>query len=180
VASQANQLQRDMDSDDLKALIQRVQKDLSFNATLRDQQEIYEKLRQSDAVRKLEERMKLNQANKRTALLMRPLSHKERDMLEGAIHGDGPDDEILAQCGSDSIIRKSLRTLTPGQWLNDEVIHYFLVMLAKRDEEMCKSNPQTKRSHFFKSFFMTKLLNEGNATCEGQYEYRKSQRQTLE
>jgi Ulp1 family protease len=177
VASQADQLQRDMDSDDdLKALIQRVQKDLSFNATLRDQQEIYEKLRQSDAVRKLEERMKLNEANKRAALLMRPLSHEERDLVEDAIQGDGPEDEILAQCGSDSIIRKSLRTLTPGQWLNDEVIHYFLLMLSKRDEEICERTPQSKRSHFFKSFFITKLLNEGNATCEGQYEYRNVRR----
>jgi hypothetical protein len=177
VASQANQLQRDIDADeDLNSLIHRVQKDLSFNATLRNQQDLYEKLRQSDAVRNLEERMKLKEANQRAASLMRPLTEEERAMVEEAIEGNGPNGEIMAQSGSDSVIRKSLRTLRPGAWLNDEVIHYFLVMLANRDEEMCKNDQQRKRSHFFKSFFITKLLNEGNVTCEGQYEYRNVKR----
>lgn len=177
VVSQADQLQKDIDSDeDLKALVHRVKKDLTFNATLRNQQELYDKLRQSEAVKQLEERMKLKEAKERAAALMRPLTDEEREIVEEAIYGHGPGDEIIAQFGADSVLRQSMRTLQPGQWLNDEVIHYFLVMLANRDEEMCKGDPKRKRSHFFKSFFITALLNEGNATCDGQYEYRHVKR----
>ena len=49
-------------------------------------------------------------------------------------------------------------------------------MLAKRDEELCRINPDRKRCHFFKSFFMTKLLNEGHAEKDGEYEYRNVKR----
>jgi sentrin-specific protease 1 len=47
--------------------------------------------------------------------------------------------------------------------LNDEVIHYFYTMLAQRDAEICKENSSSskKRCHFFKSFFITRLLDEG-------------------
>jgi Ulp1 family protease len=64
------------------------------------------------------------------------------------------------------------------QWLNDEVIHYFLIMLANRDEEMCRNDPNRKRSHFFKSFFITKLLNEGHANpaMDGKYQYTNVKR----
>mmetsp|Transcript_9523 Transcript_9523/g.19406 ORF Transcript_9523/g.19406 Transcript_9523/m.19406 type:complete len:198 (+) Transcript_9523:1-594(+) len=44
-----------------------------------------------------------------------------------------------------------MHTLQPRTWLNDEVIHYYLLLLS-RNHESC---------HFFKSHFMTKLLNHG-------------------
>ena len=83
----------------------------------------------------------------------------------------GPEDEVIAQVGTDSIQRKSIRNLRPGCWLNDEAIHYFYVMLAKRDEEVCKLNPKRKRNHFFKTFLMTSLLNERHIEKDGTYEY---------
>ena len=49
--------------------------------------------------------------------------------------------------------------LKPKVWLNDEVIHYFLILLGKRDQVLCKKLNR-KRSHFFKSFFTSKLLDE--------------------
>ena len=51
-------------------------------------------------------------------------------------------------------------------------------MLANRDEELGKNDPSRKPSHFFKSFFITKLLNEGHAdpTMNGKYEYRQVKR----
>ena len=70
-------------------------------------------------------------------------------------------------------VQKDLLTLQPGQWLNDAVINSFFILLEKRDEQLCLRHPAQKRSHFFPSFFCTKLLNEGNintSSC-GVYEY---------
>ena len=69
---------------------------------------------------------------------MRPLTLKEQTVVTNAIKGIGPPTEILAKQGADSVQRGSMQTLRPGQWLNDEVINYFLKnCLARRDEKMC-------------------------------------------
>jgi hypothetical protein len=67
-----------------------------------------------------------------------------------------------SQVGS-SIQRESIRQLLLGHWLNDRVIHCFHIMLAKRDEKTHRADPSRKRSHFFKSFFVTSLQNMGDA-----------------
>jgi sentrin-specific protease 1 len=105
--------------------------------------------------------------------LMRPLTSDESALVQNVMYGIGPEHEIFAQAGSDSVQRGSIFCLQPGRWLNDEVIHYFCVMLAARDKELCHNHSSRKRSHFFKSFFMTKLLNEGNddKALEGKYDY---------
>ena len=102
---------------------------------------------------------------------LRPLTSTEQELVDEALHGPGDETEILARKESETVQRGSLRCLRPGKWLNDEVIHYFLMTLADRDEEL---NPD-RRSHFFKSFFVTKLLNEGSAK-EGTYEYKNVKR----
>jgi sentrin-specific protease 1 len=150
--------------------------DLYFNARIRTAEELAKQLQQSETVRKLEERRIASEGAKRASLLMRALNEDERKIVESAIHGFGHGDEIVAQAGADSVQRASMKTLKPGMWLNDEIIHYFYLMLAKRDEELCKNDPSRKRSHFFKSFFITKLLNEGNVSCDGKYEYRNVKR----
>ena len=143
----------------------------------------YEKVhRKSDAVKLYEERLKKmeqeEEARKMISSIMRPFSAEERKMVQDVLNTIGPESEILYKDGTDTIQRGSIQTLRPGQWLNDEVVHYFLVMLAKRDEEMCRQNPSRKRSHFFKSFFFTTLLNEGHANpaINGTYEYRNVKR----
>jgi sentrin-specific protease 1 len=167
------------EEEDLETLIQKEcidKADLYFNARIRTAEELENRLRGSEAVKKLEERRISIEARKRASLLMRTLNDDERKIVETAIHGFGHGDEIVAQAGTDSVQRASMKTLKPGMWLNDEIIHYFYLMLAKRDEELCKNDPSRNRSHFFKSFFITKLLNEGNASCDGKYEYRNVKR----
>mmetsp|Transcript_24512 Transcript_24512/g.57602 ORF Transcript_24512/g.57602 Transcript_24512/m.57602 type:complete len:599 (+) Transcript_24512:101-1897(+) len=167
------------DAEDLEVLVQKEsidKADLYFNARIRTAEELANVLRERDSVKKLEERRLLNEARKRASQLMRTLDVDERKIVETAIHGYGPGDEVVAQAGTDSVQRASMKTLKPGMWLNDEIIHYFYLMLAKRDEELCGNDSSRKRSHFFKSFFITKLLNEGNATCDGKYEYRNVKR----
>ena len=150
--------------------------DLFFNARIRTAEDMANQLQKSEAVRELEKRRIAVEARKRAASLMRALNEDEREIVETAIDGHGRGDEVIAQVGADSVLRASMQTLKPGMWLNDEIIHYFYLMLAKRDEELCKNDPSRKRSHFFKSFFITKLLNEGNASCDGKYEYRNVKR----
>jgi ubiquitin C-terminal hydrolase len=112
-----------------------------------------------------------DEANKRAASLMRTFNEEEQRSIRNAIYGRGRSEDIMFKDGTDSVQRQSMHTLKPGTWLNDEIIHYFYLMLSKRDEELCKKNPTRQRSHFFRSFFITKILNEGSATCDGKYEY---------
>jgi sentrin-specific protease 1 len=96
-----------------------------------------------------------------------------------AMYGEGPGSEVLAQVGTDSVQRESMHTLQPGVWLSDEVIHSFYVMLANRDKEWCRqAGAFRKRSHFFKSFFMTGILDEGNddPALDGKYKYERVKR----
>jgi sentrin-specific protease 1 len=88
------------------------------------------------------------------------LSDADKELIEQALYGAGRGDEVVASVETDSVQRDSLRTLRPGIWLNDEVIHYFLTLLAQRDAELCKLQQGRRRCHFFKSFFLTKLLDD--------------------
>ena len=135
-----------------------------------------------EAVKNVEARMlaleREEEANSIASSLLKPLTDEEREIVNEAIYGTGSPTQIIAQVDSDVIVRESMQRLRPGQWLNDEVIHYFMVMLSKRDEALCKQDPSRGRCHFFKSFFITKLLNEGHANpkVEGTYDYKNVKR----
>ncbi|GAX23363.1 sentrin-specific protease 1 [Fistulifera solaris] len=152
--------------------------DQHMSRRLKKEYEKAEERKKSKAIEELERIRLEKEAKQRMAELMRPLTEDEKEIVAEAIHGSGPDHEILARFDADSVTRASMHTLRPGGWLTDEVIHFFYVMLARRDEEMCKQDPQRKRSHFFKSFFITSLLNEGHANPakNGTYEYRNVKR----
>ena len=109
---------------------------------------------------RLEALKKEEEAKKAASKLLRPLTDEEKIIVKDALYGAGSENEILAKSDTDSVLRKSMRTLLPGRWLNDEVIHYFYLMLSRRDETICNNQEGKKRSHFFKSFFLTKLLDE--------------------
>ena len=140
------------------------------------------KKRYSQSLKELEERRLQKQleeeAKERASQLMRPLTAEEQAIVNEAIYSQGPPGEIIAGDDIDTVQRSNMQTLQPCQWLSDEVIHYFLLMLSKRDEEICRQDPGRKRSHFFKSFFITKLLNEGhsNPEIEGTYEFKNVKR----
>jgi hypothetical protein len=152
--------------------------DQSISQRLAEEYALEKERRKSKAAEHIEKVRREKEAEERAAALMRPLTKKEKQIVRKAISGNGPPGEVIAQVGTDSIQRSSMATLRPGGWLSDEVIHYFYVMLSVRDEEMCKQDPNRKRSHFFKSFFITKLLNEGHSdrSKDGQYEYKNVKR----
>ena len=106
--------------------------------------------------------------------LKRPLSITEQGIVQNALSRTGLSSDILARYHSDSVSRKSMQSLLPGQWLNDEVINYFLKnCLSNRDVKLCAKHPGRKRSHFFNSFFLQNLFDEKNdsPSLQGQYDY---------
>jgi Plant transposon protein/Ulp1 protease family, C-terminal catalytic domain len=68
----------------------------------------------------------------------------------------------------------SLQTLRPGVWLNDDVIHRFFDLLFIHDLRMCRMDYSRKRSIYFPSFFISKLLNaeHKNVAVRGLYDYK--------
>jgi Ulp1 family protease len=73
----------------------------------------------------------------RARLRIQPLTEEERQrILDAMSEQTGNDTNIVAEIedDTDSVQRSSLRTLRPGEWVIDEVIHYFLDTLQKRDE----------------------------------------------
>lgn len=110
--------------------------------------------------------------------LGRQLNSSESLRVDDALNGPGGLGDILASSGNESVQRRSMQTLKPETWLSDEVIHYFYHMLAKRDKEICSKDSSRKRSHFFYSFFFTKLLNDGHRDPDinGTYQFKNVRR----
>eukprot|EP00986_Skeletonema_menzelii_P001411 scaffold376_cov137-Skeletonema_menzelii.AAC.8 len=119
------------------------------------------------------------QARESASKLLRPLTPDEAQIVKMALYGHGPKSQVLASQGADSVQRDSMQTLQPGQWLNDEVINYFLKnCLAKRDEMLCAKQPGRKRSHFFNSFFVQTMFDDKNDNFDlrGRYNYKNVRR----
>ena len=132
--------------------------------SIRIEKEIKERERKEQEERERKEK----EAKEAASKLLRPLTNQEQCIVQDAVYGyGGSDNDILAQGDNDSVLRKSMRTLKQGCWLNDEVIHYFYLMLSRRDEQRCMDKKDDggvrRRSHFFKSFFLTKLFDEGGS-----------------
>mmetsp|Transcript_368 Transcript_368/g.614 ORF Transcript_368/g.614 Transcript_368/m.614 type:complete len:572 (-) Transcript_368:78-1793(-) len=139
----------------------------------RIEEEIRKREEEEELKRRKEEEKRMEDAEKAARSLLRPLTDEENDIVKEALWGSGPLDQKLATSSKDSVQRQSMHTLRPGEWLNDEVIHYFFMVLAKRDEALSSANTQRRRSHFFMSFFLTKLFDEG---CTNKYTYNNVKR----
>ena len=86
------------------------------------------------------------------------LTQDQLDEVNEELYGVGNANDEIVVLGVDSVQRYAFQTLRPDIWLNDEVIHAYFVLLQKRENSRaCR----TDRSHFFKSFFLTKLFDEG-------------------
>ncbi|KAK7815011.1 hypothetical protein U0070_024354 [Myodes glareolus] len=70
--------------------------------------------------------------------------------------GPGPQEEILSSAFKLRITRGDIQTLEPGEWLNDQVINFYMNLLVKRSEK--ESYPAL---HVFSTFFYPKLKHGG-------------------
>ncbi|RLN89587.1 hypothetical protein BBJ28_00008512 [Nothophytophthora sp. Chile5] len=82
------------------------------------------------------------------------------EIVEDALHG-GPMEQVLIQKYNVDITRRHLQCLLPIQWLNDEVINFYFQLMNDRDEALVEAGVLEKRSHFFNSFFYTKVSEKG-------------------
>jgi hypothetical protein len=99
-----------------------------------------------------------------SVVVISPISPEDLTFIRNVMDV-GEDKDILTKTHDeyiDSVQRSSFRTLRPSVWLNDEVLHSFFTTLQRRDIQLCQEQQGRMRTHFFKSFFMKKLLNEGN------------------
>lgn len=71
----------------------------------------------------------------------------------------GPPHEVLVNKFSMSITRKDLNTLDGLNWLNDEVINFYMELLKQRSIEV----DYLPKVHVMNTFFVGKLLQQGHA-----------------
>ena len=69
--------------------------------------------------------------------------------------------DILVTVDNERVSRGSWSRLQPRHWLNDEVVNMFLHLISKREDQNCVLQREQRRSHYFSSFFFTKLFDEG-------------------
>ncbi|EDL04211.1 SUMO1/sentrin specific peptidase 1, isoform CRA_c [Mus musculus] len=69
---------------------------------------------------------------------------------------NGNQDEVLSEAFRLTITRKDIQTLNHLNWLNDEIINFYMNMLMERSKE--KGFPSV---HAFNTFFFTKLKTAG-------------------
>eukprot|EP00904_Undaria_pinnatifida_P008191 jgi/Undpi1/4501/HiC_scaffold_17.g07855.m1 len=119
----------------------------------------------------VEERMaakeKAQKARKANTFLRKGrLTPEQEEEVDWAFDG-GAGSEILVKAFNADLSRRDLRCLKPYTWLNDEVVNMYMELLAVRDKELCKKDPTRRMSHFFSSFFLTKLKGNGNYNYGG-------------
>jgi hypothetical protein len=71
---------------------------------------------------------------------------------------------FISKCVREQVESKDLRLLNPGQWLNDEVINFYMAMLQERaDNDLIEVDGKKKKRrdiHCFNSFFYGKLEHD--------------------
>ncbi|ESQ49344.1 hypothetical protein EUTSA_v10020659mg [Eutrema salsugineum] len=87
-----------------------------------------------------------------------PLSKEDETAVKHAFSANIQNMLVTHKNSNIDITGENLRCLKPGQWLNDEVINLFLVLLKEREAREPK---KFLKCHFFNTFFFTKLVNSG-------------------
>ncbi|NXN20329.1 SENP2 protease, partial [Indicator maculatus] len=72
--------------------------------------------------------------------------------------GRGDPQEVLSSASKLRVTREAMGTLREGQWLNDEVINFYLQLVAERSRKA--GYPSV---HAFSTFFYPKLVSGGHA-----------------
>jgi len=87
------------------------------------------------------------------------------------------EDVVSVKFNFDMTVRK-LQCLKAKTWLNDEVINFYMLLLQARSDRHVEESdrPRQLKSHFFNSFFMAKILEDGKIY---NYKYANVERWTL-
>ncbi|KAM5287995.1 sentrin-specific protease 1 [Ctenodactylus gundi] len=85
-----------------------------------------------------------------------PVITEEMEKEIKSVFRNGNQDEVLSEAFRLTITRKDIQTLNHLNWLNDEIINFYMNMLMERSKE--KGLPNV---HAFSTFFFTKLRTAG-------------------
>uniref|UniRef100_A0A8C0P988 SUMO specific peptidase 1 n=1 Tax=Canis lupus familiaris TaxID=9615 RepID=A0A8C0P988_CANLF len=100
-------------------------------------------------------RERLRQIEEQKALALQ-LQNQEMEKEIKNVFRNGNQDEVLSEAFRLTITRKDIQTLNHLNWLNDEIINFYMNMLMERSKE--KGLPSV---HAFNTFFFTKLKTAG-------------------
>ena len=88
-----------------------------------------------------------------------PISDADKQRVKSLIQRGG--DAIIIEKYNIPIRPKDLKTLSPGCWLNDEIVSFYMQLLQERDKTLVAQFNQKKTgsasmlpSHFFNHFFI--------------------------
>jgi hypothetical protein len=126
---------------------------------------------QEREARKLEEKKTVPVANNVAVSdeeNFRALSSHEEERIKKALKG-APDD-VVAEIANIRLERKDLKRLEFTEWLNDEVVNFYMQLLNERSQQSSNNGKQPK-CYLFNSFFYTLLSNGG-------YNYSRVQKWT--
>lgn len=90
-----------------------------------------------------------------------PLTQEENSQIDNILNGPR-NDQIITDKFDFQMTRAKIQCLRPHVWLNDEIINFHMQLLQERDSKLCDIYNTRKKSHFFTSFFMEKLLISNN------------------
>lgn len=105
------------------------------------------------------------------AARMKDIEDADRDEVIKLLRGRPQDHSIVIDKFNIDITVAKIVCLRNGTWLNDEVVNFYMAMLQDRDARLCAESKGTRLpSHYFNSFFLTKLMENG------QYNYAQVKR----
>jgi Ulp1 family protease len=100
------------------------------------------------------------------------LSESEKQKVREILRGSTTSQQVLIDKFNIDMTREKFSCLRPGTWLNDEIINFYMQLLQEKDDNFVTQQKKSKTSHYFNSFFYTKLLENG------QYQYSNVKRWT--
>eukprot|EP00633_Aureoumbra_lagunensis_P000120 CAMPEP_0197304078 /NCGR_PEP_ID=MMETSP0890-20130614/52051_1 /TAXON_ID=44058 ORGANISM="Aureoumbra lagunensis, Strain CCMP1510" /NCGR_SAMPLE_ID=MMETSP0890 /ASSEMBLY_ACC=CAM_ASM_000533 /LENGTH=472 /DNA_ID=CAMNT_0042784043 /DNA_START=186 /DNA_END=1604 /DNA_ORIENTATION=+ len=96
---------------------------------------------------------------------LEPFTPEEEARIEDALHQ--PYHALVVEGFNADILGEHTERLNPGKWLVDEIINFYFNLLQQRDKALCEKYPNYWiSSHFFSSFFITKLLGDDARTYQ--------------
>ncbi|KAG0478521.1 hypothetical protein HPP92_013240 [Vanilla planifolia] len=103
-------------------------------------------------------RRKTEQSLKEDYEVFRTLTPDEEKVVFDALNGGNSNEVLVTHKPSNiEITGEILQCLSPGAWLNDEVINLYLELLKEREKREPK---KFLKCHFFNTFFYKKLISE--------------------
>lgn len=85
-----------------------------------------------------------------------PLTLQEEELIENRLVDS--ENNVLVEKFYFSITRQTMMELYENQWLNDDVINFYMEMLHQRDIELCGRDITRRSSHYYSCYFMKLLL----------------------